>query len=210
MRFRTSLAAASAALALACGGDATGRASCKDMVVVDGVNLYGGQWGTLAPLPPAGERIEAHSPICGTRAFRTTEMRRLQGVPASAALLPGGSQEDGGGVRLYLGEGWIPERPEHPLHRALYGSDSRPGKRLWRRCRAGATAAGVVQLVAPTGSVRVQGGRHSVHVRPYAGTVVVEARGRLPLRRGSEVRATGYRCSATSLVARRIVITRRR
>jgi hypothetical protein len=194
---------------VACGGGGTtgGGGSCADAVRVHGEWLIGHTTTALrGPLPALGARVRAEVPPCSDTngppdASRTTTLRRLAGVAPAIAL----ARAAGRGTRiLYLGDGYLPALPSHPLHRAFYGTDTRPVATRGLRCRGAAAQTGRIEAGAIGGGLALAQRTWTVDARTRVD--VPRAHGMPRLAPGMRVRVAGVRCAGDPAVwvARRV------
>jgi hypothetical protein len=162
----------------------------------------------LPPCPAPGQPIPPPTP---------RDVYRLRGVHPAVAVT------DTSGY-AYLAEGFFPQLPSHPLHRALFGRAPAPDETARRGCFPARTVSGRVEAASAWGaSLKLRVTRAPAGFDPDGdgavgfvtdGRTRVEGLRRLGLPfvgRGRHVTVSAVRCPSTSgphLVARRIRASR--
>ena len=130
------LLVAGAAL-IACGGRTESQSGCASAVVWRGETRLGlSVRGDRIQWPPIERTVQARVPACNDGGgssgdSRSVQLSQFQGVAPEVALA---LADDAGVDTLFLGAGYFPQVPGHPLHEALYRFLGAPDETRGRRC----------------------------------------------------------------------------
>ena len=147
----------------------------------------------------------AVEPFCGMPGEEPAEpstltVRRIKGVRPAIAV---GVREYGG---TWLAHGYVIESPRHPLHRTVFRRDTRPNETRGWTCGATFTRRGRIAQEPPyVLRIRIGRARPDFFVDANTSFVGLDRLGVPYLGRGTRVKLTATRCTASGGRSKRVI-----